>query len=371
MSNYRKENQNSGDDLGSWILIIIGFVVFWPVGLFLLFRKLTEKPGKSKHTAQHPYDLQREAAKQPGTQGLGRTSNSSVQQNPPLKRRAKRPGRALIVWGAIIASIFGLGCVSMIPHLNAELLFTALFPCLGFTGAGLAMICAGRQRSKKAKRYRRYLALIGRNKEISIAALAQAMPASVSKACDDLQEMLDNGILPTGYLDMGSGRLILSAEGLQDSSEPEPQKKEASSESRERDNAILEEIRAVNNAIADPAMSRKIDRIGEITGKIFAYQKQNPGKDAELRTFLSYYLPTTLRILKAYAQMEAQGVDGENIHAAKVRIEGMMDKVVEGYEKQLDMLFRNDAMDITADVEVLEHMLEKDGLSGDRLTLGG
>ena len=62
--------------------------------------------------------------------------------------------------------------------------------------------------------------------------------------------------------------------------------------------------------------------------------------------------------------MEAQGIEGQNISAAKERIEGMMDKVVEGFEKQLDKLFQDDAMDITTDVEVLERMLDKDGLSG-------
>ena len=59
----------------------------------------------------------------------------------------------------------------------------------------------------------------------------------------------------------------------------------------------------------------------------------------------------------------------ENITAATARIEGMMDQVVAGFEKQLDKLFQNDAMDITSDVEVLENMLKKDGLSGDDLTM--
>ena len=117
-------------------------------------------------------------------------------------------------------------------------------------------------------------------------------------------------------------------------------------------------------------MSRKIDRIGEITGKILDYQRKNPAKAPELRQFLNYYLPTTLKILRAYAQMEAQGVEGENISAAKRRIEDMMDKVVEGFEKQLDQLFATDVMDITTDVEVLERMLDKDGL-GSGMTLGG
>ena len=86
---------------------------------------------------------------------------------------------------------------------------------------------------------------------------------------------------------------------------------------------------------------------------------------------MSYYLPTTLKILRAYGQLEDQEVSGANITAAMNRIEGMMDKVVEGFEKQLDQLFQGDAMDITADVEVLERMLAKDGLSDHQgLTLG-
>ena len=111
-------------------------------------------------------------------------------------------------------------------------------------------------------------------------------------------------------------------------------------------------------------MSAQIDRIGVITARILDYQKSHPEKAPQLHSFLSYYLPTTLKILRAYGQLESQGVSGQNITAAMERIEAMMDKVVEGFEKQLDQLFQGDAMDITTDVEVLERMLAKDGLSG-------
>ena len=105
---------------------------------------------------------------------------------------------------------------------------------------------------------------------------------------------------------------------------------------------------------------------------MFEYQRSHPQKSPQLHSFLSYYLPTTLKILRAYAQLEDQEVEGENISAAMERIENMMDKVVEGFEKQLDQLFQGDALDITADVEVLERMLAKDGLSSqDSLRMGG
>ena len=134
----------------------------------------------------------------------------------------------------------------------------------------------------------------------------------------------------------------------------------------------IAEMKRLDDNIADPTISAQIVRLQELSGKIFAQVEQNPEKLPQIRRFMNYYLPTTLKILNAYAQMEAQGIEGENIRSAKKRIEGMMDKVVEGFEKQLDKLFQNDAMDITTDVEVLERMLEKDGLSGGQgLTLGG
>ena len=97
---------------------------------------------------------------------------------------------------------------------------------------------------------------------------------------------------------------------------------------------------------------------------MFEYQRSHPQKSPQLHSFLSYYLPTTLKILRSYAQLEDQEVDGQNISAAMERIENMMDKVVEGFEKQLDQLFQGDTMDITADVDVLEQMLAQEGLGG-------
>ena len=70
-----------------------------------------------------------------------------------------------------------------------------------------------------------------------------------------------------------------------------------------------------------PGSSQQIDRIGVITAKILDYQRQHPEKSPQLHSFLSYYLPTTLKILRSYAQLEDQEVDGQNISAAMERIE--------------------------------------------------
>ena len=382
MASYQNENRPDPGDLISWIVTIVLLVSpVWPIGLILLFRKLTRD--SRRRTSRHPYDMRREGAA-PGTQGMGRQTPPAGQAYTGRSPRQGKPvnlerGKGMMIAGIVIAAIFGIALVSGLPTvLMTEGLLQGLglmSPVLGFFGGGLALAWAGAQRSKKAKRFRKYLALIGRRESISITTLAQAMPVSVHKACDDLQDMLDDGILKTGYLDMSTGRLVLSDEGLREEApapEPEPEEAEEEPLDMTDDDAVLEAIRKLNDDIEDEEMSRKIDRIGEITGKIFAYQKQNPSRAGQLRSFLSYYLPTTLKILKAYARMEEQGVEGENIRSAKARIEGMMDKVVEGFEKQLDKLFQDDAMDIATDVQVLERMLEKDGLSGGSgMTLGG
>ena len=376
MASYQNENRPDPGDLISWIVTIVLLVSpVWPIGLILLFRKLT-RDSRRRRTSRHPYDMRREGAA-PGTQGMGRQTPPAGQAYTGRSPRQGKPvnldrGKGLTIWGIVLAVVFGIALTGFPAvamgsgFLNA---LAVMSPVIGFFGGGLAMIWAGTQRTKKAKRFRKYLALIGKRESISITTLAQAMPVSVHKACDDLQDMLDSGVLEKGYLDMSTGRLILSDEGLQEEAPPAPEPEEESEKEEDTldmtdDDAVLAAIRQLNDDIDDEMMSQKIDRIGEITGKIFAYQKQNPNRAGQLRSFLSYYLPTTLKILKAYARMEEQGVEGENIRSAKERIEGMMDKVVEGFEKQLDRLFQDDAMDIATDVQVLERMLDKAGLSG-------
>ena len=218
---------------------------------------------------------------------------------------------------------------------------------------GLGLLVDGVRRQRRAGRFRGYLAMIGEKKSVAISALASAAGRPKNKVCADLEDMLDAGLFPSGYLNYGGDRFVLGG-GLAD---------------RDAENAILDEIRQVNDQVANEKLSAQIDRIGVITAKILEYQKSRPEKAPQLHSFLSYYLPTTLKILRAYGQLESQQIAGENITAAMKRVEGMMDKVVEGFEKQLDQLFQGDTMDITADVDVLEQMLARDGLTGEQLRL--
>jgi len=128
---------------------------------------------------------------------------------------------------------------------------------------------------------------------------------------------------------------------------------------------ILDELRRVNDAIPDEEMTDKISRLEAVSAKIFEQAKSDPDKLPQMRKFMDYYLPTSLKLLNTYAELDNQGVEGENISESKHRIELTMDTLVKAFENQLDRLFASDALDVSADIDVMQNMLRADGLTDD------
>ena len=129
----------------------------------------------------------------------------------------------------------------------------------------------------------------------------------------------------------------------------------------EKDRA-LGEMRRLNDAIPDEDVSHQIDELETTTAKIIDHVVAHPEKLPQIRRFMNYYLPTTLKILNAYDRMGAVGISGENIDGTMDRIETMMDTIVAAFHKQLDALFRDEAMDISSDITVMENLLAQEGL---------
>ncbi len=156
-----------------------------------------------------------------------------------------------------------------------------------------------------------------------------------------------------------------SSEKEQDETPPSTGDSKIDSLIQEKDRAIGE-MRRLNDAIEDEVISSRIDQLEEATGKIIDQVVSHPEKLPQIRKFMNYYLPTTLKILNAYDRMGAAGVSGENIDGTMQKIETMMDTIVMAFHKQLDALFRDEAMDIASDITVMENLLAQEGLSGPR-----
>ena len=125
----------------------------------------------------------------------------------------------------------------------------------------------------------------------------------------------------------------------------------------------LNELYQLNEQIEDEAVSARIDRIGTLTAGIFRAVIDNPEREQDVRKFMNYYLPTTIKLLRSYDMLEEQSYQGENIVASRKKIESVLDMLIAAFEKQLDRLFQNDALDIATDIDVLETMMAGDGLS--------
>ena len=80
-----------------------------------------------------------------------------------------------------------------------------------------------------------------------------------------------------------------------------------------------------------------------------------------------YYLPTTIKLLQAYQDLDAQPVQGENIISSKKEIEKTLDTLNMAFEKLLDDLFQETAWDVSTDISVLHTMLAQEGLTEDGL----
>ena len=135
----------------------------------------------------------------------------------------------------------------------------------------------------------------------------------------------------------------------------------------EEEKAIAE-MRRLDKAIEDEKVSGQIVHLEEVTTKIVNFIVENPSKKSQVRKFFNYYLPTTLKLLNAYDRMDETGISGMNIDGTKGKVEEMMDTSLAAFDKQLDALYADDALDISAEIKVMEGMLAQEGLKDDAIT---
>ena len=129
----------------------------------------------------------------------------------------------------------------------------------------------------------------------------------------------------------------------------------------------IEEMKRLDLSIEDAAISADIARLEQVSARIFKEVKADPKKGKQIRKFMDYYLPTTLKLLNAYDRAVSSGISGENVDGTITKVSGMMKTIVTAFEKQLDSLYGSEALDISTDITVLETMMAREGLAGEQL----
>lgn len=153
----------------------------------------------------------------------------------------------------------------------------------------------------------------------------------------------------------------------EEAEKPQTEEEKALAELKAERDRALAEMRRLNDSIRDETISAQIDHLETVTGQIFRVVEEKPAKRPQIRRFLQYYLPTTLKILNAYDRMGTAGVEGENISTTKEKVEGMMTTITAAFDKQLDALYGEEALDISTDITVMEQMMAREGLGGTQI----
>ena len=369
------------------ILIFIGFMVNPVIGIVLAVLRSV-----SRNIAAEAKAKEKNGGS--GTNPYYHTSmNSSTSEQKKSKPKRKKTSTA---YKLMIAGIFACLALAIVGGISVEL-FSLAFPSIvGAFGVAVLpfLIGAGgfflgsKIIGNRDVRYARIRTLIGNRDSLNLTKIAAASDQSLKRVRKDLQKMIDNGEFgERAYIDLGTNNFMRTPEATPD--EPEQfdyrkvygnvfgsdtkadktQKKtdftaKSDEKSSDRDNfdTILNEIRRLNDEIKDNEVSDRIYKIEAHTKNIFDYVTDHPEAMPQIRTFMNYYLPTTLKLLESYSRIERVGVAGENMKRSKENIEKTLDMLVVGFEGQIDQLFRNESIDISSDISVLETMMKKDGI---------
>lgn len=273
--------------------------------------------------------------------------------------------------GFIGAILMGELVKELITGLITLLIFAAGFGFLAYKGTTLLSRCS---------RFETYVKEIGAAEFCNISDLVERVKKPTNFVIKDVGKMIDKGWFKQGHLDRKKTCLIVTDQMYEQYKQLEEQMdiQQKQAESRkgltpevqnviEQGDAYVQKIRECNDAIPGEEISEKIYRIEVVVDKIFDRVEQNPDCVSDIRKLMEYYLPTTVKLLEAYAQMDAQPVGGENIQTAKKEIEATLDTLNVAFEKLLDSLFQDAAWDVSSDISVLNTMLAQEGLKEDGL----
>ncbi|MBE5798708.1 MAG: hypothetical protein E7321_02000 [Clostridiales bacterium] len=123
----------------------------------------------------------------------------------------------------------------------------------------------------------------------------------------------------------------------------------------------MRSIRQANDIIEDAALSAQIDSIENSCGQILAILEQRPQLLPQLRTFLRYYLPTTLKLLDARARLE-NSAKTPKAREVRTRISEAVGAIDKAFLKQVEALDAYRFIDLESEMDVLRDMLRADGL---------
>ncbi|QOX63738.1 hypothetical protein FRZ06_10465 [Anoxybacterium hadale] len=351
----------------------------------------------------HPYQQQRsqkrharqewrQSSHQPNDQANRHPNNQPNHYQYKVHRKHRGassvPSTLMIVFGSIGTAFTGL----LIPVVAAagaymggaqlaEISSAALcVPLIGFLG----LIFGGISRKKRFKRLRLYQNVLNGRTYCTIRELSAASGLKPEFLVKDIRKMIRGGLFSEGYMDQQETCLMTDyktyEQYLKTMKYAEQQREEEKRENErwanhqggselrqtiEEGKDYIRTIKAANDALPEVEISDKLDQLELVTTKIFDYVEQHPEKLPEIRKFMCYYMPITLKLVNAYQKFDRHGANASEIEATKLEIKGTIDTINKAYENLLRKLMKADILDVSSDISALETILAQEGLTGD------
>lgn len=304
-------------------------------------------------------------------------------------RGLQAPGIALLVVGIVLALIFGILALIFgillgvgVFALGSSIVFTI---SLIFLAGGIVCICFGGVRVRLAGHFKKYVSCLRDKTYSNLRDLAASVRLEERVVLKDVKRMLSKGWFKEGHLDDEQRCLMLTEDMYREYCQLKEQRaalRQKEQEQQRQDEMfgtqnphvmqvlqegqeLLKELRQCNDALPGQEISQKISRMEMLSARIFERIRQRPEQVDEIQKLLKYYLPTALKLLHAYEELDRQTVQGENIMHSKREIEQTLDTLNTAFEKLLDGLFQDVAWDVSSDITVLNTMLAQEGLKDD------
>lgn len=341
--------------------------------------------------------------------GMNYTNTKDQAKPTMVNALVKIPSKTVTIIGTALGFILGgsqllvlIICLAVTLIADAAFgvgprVLTGIFGAIAaaLSGVGFYAGIQGTKKYYRIERLKEYLSVIGSKEYCNISELTERLEKSAKIVVKDLEYMIRKKWFKQGHFDQQKTCLMITDELYSQYCQLEQQKAIAQKDAKEREaqeqkyreeqiaagkmlspevqkvihqgEEYVGKIRKCNDDIPGEEISQKIYRIEILVDKIFDRVEQNPKCVSDIRKLMDYYLPTTVKLLEAYAQMDAQPAGGENIQTAKKEIEATLDTLNMAFEKLLDSLFQETAWDVSSDISVLNTMLAQEGLKEDGL----
>ena len=299
-------------------------------------------------------------------------------------RKMKGLSIAALITGLILAVSSGfvlgiMGTVALLWEYAVKPFVVTAAVLVPIGCAGMVAAVWGNRTRKQVARFRAYVKTLNGKAYGNIKDLARSVGKSEKFVAKDLSKMIEKRMFLEGHLDENHTCLMASNDAYeqymetqknmermkeQDAREPKRQLSEEARKTIEAGNRYIEEIRRSNDAIPGIEISNKMYHLENVIRRIFQRVEEHPELIDDLHKFMDYYLPTTMKLLNAYEELDKQELTGEHVQSAKTEIENTLDTINDAFENLLDSFYKETAWDVSSDISVLKTMLAQEGLTG-------